>query len=137
MKQRAVTFYKEHHKLIGYFLSIAVFLIVYYLVMVFTPLRLPCILHELTGLYCPGCGLTRCCLALLQGDVMLAFRQNAAVLILTALWTVIGMIEFIFNPKWLDQTAVTAKVLSYGSLALVLLFGILRNISGFEWLAPI
>lgn len=36
-----------------------------------------CAIHELTGLYCPGCGGTRAARALLAGDLMGALRQNA------------------------------------------------------------
>lgn len=46
----------------------------------------PCDTYTLAGIYCPGCGLTRCILALMEFDILLAFRQNAVVvLLLTAL----------------------------------------------------
>jgi hypothetical protein len=31
------------------------------------------------GIYCPGCGLTRCILAIMSGDLWLAFRNNAVI----------------------------------------------------------
>ena len=37
---------------------------------------IPCIFHLLTGLHCPGCGLTRMCLALLRLDFAAAARYN-------------------------------------------------------------
>ncbi len=43
---------------------------------------IPCPFYRLTGLKCPGCGVSRMCLALLRGDVRRAFRQNRAALIL-------------------------------------------------------
>ena len=42
--------------------------------------KLPCIFHELTGLYCPGCGGTRALKALLRGDVVLSFLYHPLVL---------------------------------------------------------
>lgn len=37
-----------------------------------------CPVWKLTGLLCPGCGVTRMCLALLRLDVAAAWRANAA-----------------------------------------------------------
>src|SRR5436309_1071471 len=36
----------------------------------------PCVLHQLTGLHCPGCGATRCLHALLHGDLAQAAAYN-------------------------------------------------------------
>lgn len=39
--------------------------------------KLPsCVFHDLTGLYCPGCGCTRALTRLVRGDVSGAFRNN-------------------------------------------------------------
>lgn len=38
---------------------------------------LQCPLHQLTGLKCPGCGITTACIALLQGRFADAFWANA------------------------------------------------------------
>ncbi|MCI7157868.1 DUF2752 domain-containing protein [Pseudoflavonifractor sp. P01025] len=40
-----------------------------------------CPFWKLTGLLCPGCGVTRMCLALLRLDVAAAWRANAALLL--------------------------------------------------------
>lgn len=37
---------------------------------------IPCIFHELTGLYCPGCGSGRCFTALARGKIAEAFGYN-------------------------------------------------------------
>jgi hypothetical protein len=36
----------------------------------------PCVFHELTGLYCPGCGATRAVHHLLHGEIAAAFAMN-------------------------------------------------------------
>ncbi len=41
----------------------------------------PCPFHTLTGWYCPGCGNTRSVRALLNGDLLLSLRYNAAPLL--------------------------------------------------------
>src|SRR5580698_10298809 len=35
-----------------------------------------CTFHSLTGLHCPGCGATRCCHALVHGDIEQALAWN-------------------------------------------------------------
>ncbi len=41
-----------------------------------------CVTYSEFGIYCPGCGLTRCILAVMNGDILLAIRNNAAVMAL-------------------------------------------------------
>lgn len=41
-----------------------------------------CPFNTVTGLYCPGCGITRSITALLQGDPLAALRYNAAPFVL-------------------------------------------------------
>ena len=47
-----------------------------------TGLSLPCPFHLVTGLDCPGCGVTRLMLALAAGDLSAAFRANEAIFLL-------------------------------------------------------
>lgn len=42
--------------------------------------QMPCLFHELTGLYCPGCGGTRAVRYLLQGEFWMSFRYHPFVL---------------------------------------------------------
>ncbi len=47
-----------------------------------TGLWLPCPFHALTGLECPGCGVTRMCMALLRRDLSAAWAANPGLLAL-------------------------------------------------------
>lgn len=47
---------------------------------VFARFRFPCMFHEITGLYCPGCGGTRAVKALLGGHIITSFVYNPIVL---------------------------------------------------------
>ena len=50
-----------------------------------TRLWFPCPFHLLTGLDCPGCGVTRMCLALLRLDLSAAWSANPGMLVLSPL----------------------------------------------------
>lgn len=49
---------------------------------------IPCLFHKLTNLYCPGCGITRCIVSLLKGNISAAFKYNQLVFILLPFLTV-------------------------------------------------
>ena len=95
-----------------------------------TPLR--CIFHQLTGLHCPGCGMTRATSALLEWDVIPAIRCNplGVILLPIALFGVgleaIGWVRGTTPPWKIPLGRHGAKILA----ALVILFFILRN---FPW----
>ena len=55
----------------------------------------PCSTYVLLGIYCPGCGLTRCILALMEGNVILALRCNGAIVCLL-LFLVLLYAEWVF-----------------------------------------
>ena len=88
---------------------------------------IPCIFHELTGLYCPGCGITRCLIAIIKLDFMQAFRYNMLVFILLPIFIFIGIKKYYC---WLlNKQCILFSNRFYITLAIItILFGILRNI---------
>ena len=50
-----------------------------------------CIFHEMTHLYCPGCGVTRAYYSLLHGDFAMAFRYNPMVFPLVTMAVLIAI----------------------------------------------
>lgn len=126
------------YKAIGFCFLLAFLGISYYFFGRYTGLYIPCVFHLVTGLYCPGCGVTRMSIALIEGDVIRAFQNNGAVLIL--------MPFFIFEFFWYFYNYVQGKhkkmskihtFVVYVVLSVLILFGILRNLPYFEYLRPI
>jgi len=93
-------------------------------------IHIPCIFKKVTGLDCPGCGMTRAILALLDGDIYQAFRWNMLVFILAPLIALYLVLE----RKKIFPTF--NKILMGKMFVLTGLFFILRNTETFSWLAP-
>jgi hypothetical protein len=95
-----------------------------------------CVFHALTGLNCPGCGMTRSLYALLHGNLRLALKDNALFVLTLAALAVWG-VHFILR-KLKNQSAtfnLPPKFL-WTFLFIAVVFAVVRNLPGFEWLSP-
>ena len=54
--------------------------VLYYIFIRVTGIKIPCLFYEITGMSCPGCGVTRMALALFQLDIAEAFKYQPVVL---------------------------------------------------------
>lgn len=87
----------------------------------------PCDTYSHFGIYCPGCGLTRCILAIMHGDIWLAFRCNAAVLCLL-IAAVLLYAEFVLLSFGKDVQLLPRKARVYIAFAAVaVIYIVLRN----------
>jgi hypothetical protein len=88
-----------------------------------------CILHSMTGWYCPGCGTGRAVAQLAHGHWLTALRLNPVTVlglpVIGALWAT-GRLDRV-RPVWI-----------WTMLAVLVVFGVLRNLPWppFIWLAP-
>ena len=65
-----------------------------------------CPTYSCTGLYCPGCGMTRAGMALVQGDFSSAFSHHPFSLLFAAAWIFFLLLLFFPNAK---RQAISAK----------------------------
>jgi hypothetical protein len=99
----------------------------------------PCPVHALTGLYCPGCGSLRALHQLLHGHLSKAFGLNP-LMVLSLPFLGYSFLSYILDGitgKSLPRVFIPAFYI-WVFLWVILLFGILRNISiyPFSLLAP-
>lgn len=98
-------------------------------------ISIPCVFYEITGFYCPGCGVTRVIFSLLQLDFMQAIYYNVLIVVLIPIFLFVYGIRYY---EWFTGR----KVLSipnwfwWSIVVVTLLFGILRNLEMFDFLEP-
>jgi len=78
-----------------------------------------CAFHELTGLYCPGCGTTRAFHHLLHGDLKAALSMNPLMIISLPI-----LVLLFFRRSWAGRPWV-----AWTAFAILILYGVLRNIN--------
>ncbi len=99
-----------------------------------------CVFHQMTGLWCPGCGLTRGTYELLHGHIGSAFGYNiftplalVAIVVAWMAWLRVSWGRPAFRmPPWAGRWVVIALPV------LIIVYGVLRNvpISPLRTLAP-
>lgn len=99
-----------------------------------------CTLNSVTGMYCPGCGSTRCLHHLSHGRIGTAFRYNPLAVVFVGYLGVAGTIMLLRRagvPIPRRRTPLHAGWI-WGILGAIVIFGVLRNIPAepFTWLAP-
>ena len=100
-------------------------------------LFLPCLFHEVTGWYCPGCGISRMSVSLVQLDFAAAWGYNPAVLVALPLliyYTADMTFRYVKGKR--PSTGKLHNIILYLLIGYFLVFGILRNLPAFQWMAP-
>ena len=94
---------------------------------------LPCLFRQVTGLKCPGCGVTSMCLALLRLDFAAAFRWNPGLMVIAPfLGVLIALLiaQYIRIGSWRPKRWQTACL--WAMLGYLLVWGVVRNVIGIE-----
>lgn len=98
---------------------------------------IPCLFYQITGKKCPGCGITRMCMALLKLDLKTAFFSNPVIFSMLPLGMVLTL-------RWMKRYILyeDKRFTQYEEFVLIVIiivligFGILRNINGMIFQVP-
>lgn len=100
----------------------------YFIWLLITDIRIPCIFYETTGFLCPGCGTTRMTMALLRFDFSAAMSYNGAVLIALPFLTVSYILEtYRYVKSGCTKYTVFSKITVSLSCAVIFIYNIIRN----------
>ena len=91
-------------------------------------LSIPCPVHALTGLLCPGCGVTRMCMALLALDFPAAWSANPVLLLLLPILAALlarQAVQYVKSGR--PSLSQRESALVWGMVAVLLLWGVARN----------
>lgn len=94
-----------------------------------TGLSIPCLFYTVTGLQCPGCGVSRMCMCLLRLDFAGAWHYNPVILMLLPIGAYLAVRVLIRYVKTGSSVLRKAEHITVGVIiAVLLLFGVLRNL---------
>jgi len=89
-----------------------------------------CVFHRATGWLCPGCGSLRALHQLVHGNLALAFRFNPLLILSLPLCLWFGLTRVQRGPSRPKPAFATRPWWVWSFLALLLIFGVLRNLPG-------
>ena len=98
----------------------------------YTGLAIPCLFRKVTGLLCPGCGVTGMCVALLHLDWRGAFSCHPVLFVLLLPLTAVFICSaagYVQNGRiWFARWQ---NLILYVSVAALVIFGVVRNLVRF------
>ena len=116
---------------------LSIFLILRFVYLSFG-IGVPCPLHAVTGLYCPGCGMFRAAVSLMRVDIWQAIRYNALSVILLPLLFLSGIRETAryIRAAFPAPAGRLEMVVIVGVAVASVIYGVARNLPVFAMLRP-
>ena len=87
---------------------------------------LPCIFHSLTDLICPGCGMTRACIALVQGKFGAAWHYHPFSFLVVGLAIATAFFPMPLKIAWTRCSLATQNLIVIGGIILCLSIWLVR-----------
>ena len=111
-------------------ISISILLIglAYAFIVIPTGIVIPCKFRLITGLYCPGCGITRACLDILNGNIYGAIRHNIGLFLVSP---ILGFIVISDTVRYItNQERKQHRFLIAITIIIVAIWFVVRNLMG-------
>lgn len=125
-------------KVISFNIILLVIFFGYYFLNTNFNISIECPFYKITGLFCPGCGITRCIFSIIKLDFKSAFNYNMLVFILLPFFIIYYIYTnytYIYN-KGNKLIRNIPNYVIYILLFITISFGVLRNIEMFKVLSP-
>ena len=119
-------------KLLLYMMLLGMAGLLYGIFVSYTGLAIPCLFRKVTGLLCPGCGVTGMCVALLDLDWRGAICCHPVLVVLLLPLTAVficGAAGYVQNGRF--RFARWQNLILYVSVAALVIFGVVRNLVRF------
>ena len=119
-------------KLLLYMMLLGMAGLLYGIFVSYTGLAIHCLFRKVTGLLCPGCGVTGMCVALLHLDWRGAFSCHPVLFVLLLPLTAVficGAAGYVQNGRF--RFARWQNLILYVSVAALVIFGVVRNLVRF------
>ncbi|MBR1724435.1 MAG: DUF2752 domain-containing protein [Ruminococcus sp.] len=108
----------------------AAVLLGYYLFTQLTGLSLPCVFYEITGLKCPGCGMTHMAVHLAHFEFREALTSNPLLFFMVPFLLILLLLKIVFLPEQLKNGSRVLNGILVSCIVLLVIFGAVRNIIG-------
>jgi hypothetical protein len=91
---------------------------------------IPCLFHLITEIPCPGCGMTRACVALSQGQIAAAWGYHPFAFLVVGLAAGVAFFPVALQNAWSKLNPSTRNLLGIGGILLALGLWLYRLLSG-------
>ena len=101
---------------------------IYLIFTLLTDIRIPCLIYELTGIKCPGCGVTRMIISIAKLDFSAAFKYNPFLFItgpFILAYLFFSELKYVLKGERLSKKW---DALMWAELVLAIAYGVLRNV---------
>lgn len=102
----------------------------YYIFTRLTGLYIPCVFRLVTGLKCPGCGVSHMAVHAAHFEFAEAFTSNPLLFIMIPFLLGLFVVRVVFLPDRLKANSRTLNVICFVCIGLLIVFGVVRNIIG-------
>lgn len=103
-------------------------LLFYYLFVRVTGIRIPCVFYEITGLLCPGCGITRMMMSVAKLDFATAYSYNKFVFATAPILLLAICVCEVAYIRTGSRKVKAINLFAWIYIAALILFTIVRNI---------